>query len=82
MDLENVVDTDQDIIILINGDKIKEEILEEGREKELTIPLPEQERKRIQVEIRLPDAVQNLQSQEALGWIDYASIRILSATIE
>lgn len=64
MDLENVVDTDQDIIILINGDKIKEEILEEGREKELTIPLPEQERKRIQVEIRLPDAVQNLQSQE------------------
>ena len=80
--LYNVVNTDQRVVICIDGEDLTQEMIPYAENKELTVPLPVQGSDRIQIEIRLPDAEIRKMQNEELGWVDYNSIMISDAVIQ
>lgn len=82
MRLTNEVNTDQKVIVCMDGKNLTEENIPYSENKDLVVSLPVQGKDRIQIEIQLPDAELRKMENEELGWVDYNSILIEDAVIE
>ena len=79
--VNNPTDRDQRVIFIVEGKELETTTLSGQESREIEVPIPCSVKDRIQIEIRLPDAVAVQQSQEVLGWYDYLSIGISNAVL-
>lgn len=80
--ISNVTETEQPMVIRIDGQEIASEVIPADTRNEYVFELPEKTDKRWTIEIDVPGAIQRHKPDGVLSWNDYKSISIDYATLE